>query len=117
MNTLRKTTFLVATALTILSLAKLTPAASGEMGRGKPEFGVYGQQFGNYVKVWSLREATLNFPVGCNSLILSVSTMGLESYKIAVAILITAKATNSAVRFYAHAERDDGCGVDYVQML
>jgi hypothetical protein len=87
------------------------------MGKGKPEFGVYSQSQGVSTPIWSLRDATVGFPAGCGYLILSVATMGIESYKIALAILITAKATNTAVRFYAHADRDGGCGVDYVQML
>jgi hypothetical protein len=65
----------------------------------------------------SLKEATLNFPSSCNYLILTASTMGLDSYKLAVSILTTAKLTGTAVRFYAHADRDGGCGVDYIQLI
>jgi hypothetical protein len=117
MNAFRKNALAVATALSLLGMTAPTFAASGEMGKGKPEFGVYGAVQGVYTIVWSLRDATVNMPAGCGFLYLTAVTMGLDSYKIAVAILMTAKATNAAVRFYAHADRDGGCGVDYVQML
>jgi hypothetical protein len=89
-------------------------AASGEMGSGKPSFGVYTTS----TSVFFLKDATVAFPSGCyGGVVLSPATMGIETYRIALSILITAKATNTAVRFYAHAERDGGCGVDYVQPL
>jgi hypothetical protein len=95
----------------------LASAASGLMGTGKPLFGVYGQPNDPKVVVWWLNEATVGFPAGCSSLILSAATMGMDSYKISVSILITAKVTNSVVKFVAQAEKDGGCGVDYVQLM
>jgi hypothetical protein len=87
------------------------------MGTGKPEFGVYGQAYNNRTHVILLREATINFPYGCPYLTLSPTTMGADAYKAAISILITAKTTKTAVRFYAHQDRDEGCGVDYIQLL
>jgi hypothetical protein len=35
---------------------------------------------------------------------------------MAFATLTAAKMSGRRVRFYAHAERDGGCGVDYVEL-
>jgi len=40
----------------------------------------------------------------------------MDSYKIAIATMLAARISNRAVRFYAHARRDSGCGADYVEM-
>jgi hypothetical protein len=89
------------------------------MGTGKVDtFGIYGvAQGGGQTIVWSLKEATVTFPSACTYLILTSSTMGLDSYKLAISVLTAAKITGTPVRFYAHAERDGGCGVDYVQLV
>jgi hypothetical protein len=94
-------------------------SAQGEMGTGHPTFGSYAPVGGApaNTRVWSLANATIEMPAGCSSLVLSTSTMTSEGYKIAVATLLTAKATGKKVRFFAHAPRDDGCGVDYVQII
>jgi hypothetical protein len=42
--------------------------------------------------------------------------MGMDAYKMAVATLTAARLSGAKVRFFAHAERDNGCGVDYVQL-
>ena len=36
--------------------------------------------------------------------------------QIAAATLLTARVAGMRVRFFAHSERDNGCGVDYVQL-
>jgi hypothetical protein len=91
-------------------------AAQGEMGTGIPTFGTYSAATGAQTLVWTISESTAPFPAGCTSLTLSPATMGMDTYKIAVATLITAKTANRRVRFFAHAPRDGGCGVDYVEM-
>jgi hypothetical protein len=93
-------------------------AASGELGTGVPQFGSYSAATGMHTRVWRLDDATLPFPAGCTSLQLTPTTMGTDSYKIAVATMLSAKLTNRKVRFYSHAPRDtDGCGVDYVELF
>jgi hypothetical protein len=42
--------------------------------------------------------------------------MGMDSCKMAVATLTAARLAERPVRFYAHAERDGGRGVDFVQI-
>jgi len=91
-------------------------AAQGEMGAGTPHFGMYSAATGTQIRVWSLASATIAFPAGCSSLNLTPATMGLDTYKLAIATMLTAKATGKRVRFYAHAPRDGGCGVDYVEL-
>jgi hypothetical protein len=99
-------------------LATGIAAAQGapEMGTGIPHFGSYSAATGVQTIVWGLNEATVPFPADCPRLYLTAATMGMDAYKIAVATLLVAKTTNRAVRFYAHAPRDGGCGVDYVQL-
>lgn len=108
----------LAAALCALSLLTSNPAAAaeGEMGVGIPGFGSYSAATGVETIVWSLQEAQLPLPAGCPYIKLTAATMGMDAYKIAVATLLMAKATGRAVRFYAHAARDGGCGVDYVQL-
>jgi hypothetical protein len=91
-------------------------AASGEMGTGVPNFGVYSAATGMRIVVFSISNPIRPFPAGCTNIVLTPGTMGLDSYKMAVATLTTAKATGMRVRFYAHDYRDNGCGVDYVQL-
>jgi hypothetical protein len=111
---LRKT----ATLFLFAMLATPVIAVTGEMGTGKPDFGLYTATQGIYTKIWVLREATVNFPIACTGgLVLSPATMGMESYKIAVSILTIAKMTNAAVRFYATVDRGQGCEVDYLQLV
>lgn len=106
----------VCVSLALISASVNLRAASGEMGHGVPEFGLYSAATGASVIVWSLMNPYVPFPAGCTSLTLRPGTMGMDSYRAAIAILLMAKATNRPVKFYAHAQRDDGCGVDYVQL-
>lgn len=69
-----------------------------------------------HTRVYALSDVAVGFPAGCGFLILSPATMGNDAYKTAIAYLLTAKSTNRRLRFYAHLERDGGCGVDYVEM-
>jgi hypothetical protein len=92
-------------------------AASGEMGTGVPNFGSYSLATGTHLSVWSLANATRPMAAGCAALTLSPETMGLDAYKIAVAMLVAAKISERSVRFYAHGEHEGGCGVDYVEIV
>jgi hypothetical protein len=83
---------------------------------GVPHFGLYSQATGTEIRVWSLLNPTVPFPAGCTALVLRPETMGIEAFKIAAATLLTARVSGMRVRFYAHAPRDGGCGVDYVQL-
>ena len=107
-------------AWTALSLAcamtQHVSAASGEMGTGVPRFGIYSDPAIAHIQVWALDDATVAFPAGCANLMLNPATMGLDAYKLAAAALIAAKVSGMRVRFYAHAPRDGGCGVDYVEL-
>ena len=92
-------------------------AAQYEMGTGVPSnIGLYSAATGVNAYVW-LSDVTLALPAACGNLVLSPATMGMDAYKLAIATLLTAKASNKRVRFYAHAERDGGCGADYVPLL
>ena len=104
--------------LAVLPLLTAGPVlgAQGEMGTGIPEFGIFTPDLGFKTIVWVLTDASTPFPAGCTAITLTSATMGLDTYKMSVAILTVAKATNRRVRFYAHAARDQGCGVDYVQL-
>lgn len=97
-------------------LSQPATAASGEMGTGVPRFGIYGEPAGAHIQVWALDDSTIAFPAGCVSLVIHPVTMGLDAYKIAAAALMAAKVGGLRVRFYAHAPRDGGCGVDYVEL-
>jgi len=90
--------------------------ASGEMGTGVPHFGMYSAATGMQLVVFSIANATRPFPAGCTNLILTPGTMGMDSYKMAMATMTAAKVAGKPVRFYAHSERDGGCGVDFVSM-
>ena len=91
-------------------------AASGEMGTGVPHFGVYSAATGMQIVVFSVASPTRPFPAGCTNIVLTPTTMGLDSYKMAMATLTAARLAERPVRFYAHGERDGGCGVDFVQI-
>jgi hypothetical protein len=113
-----KATQCILAATMLLMATEKASAATGEMGTGVPiSYGNYSAVLGGYTAIWVLGTGTINFPAGCNFLLLVRATMGADDYKIAQATLLTARITNKKVRFYAHAERDGGCGVDYVQML
>jgi hypothetical protein len=102
--------------MTVLPLH--TFAATGDMGTGIPGFGFYADASNSpSVIVWVLEQADVPFPTGCPYIRLTTATMGLESFKIAVAQLTMAKAAGRKVKFYAHVTRDGGCGIDYVQVL
>lgn len=113
---LKQLIFALAASFTALTCS-MSHAASGEMGSGIPSFGIYTQAVApGQTIVGALGSRTVAFPAGCAYLILTKATMG-DDYKIAVAALMLAKSTGKAIRFYAHAERDGGCGVDYVELL
>ena len=105
LNTLATTVFMISTVVS---------GATGEMGTGKPNFGVYG---GNQTIVFSLANAIINFPAGCTSIMLSATSFGIDSYKLAIAQLTAARLTGKRVRLYAHTARDGGCGADFVQLM
>lgn len=92
-------------------------AAQGEMGTGIPQFGLYSTATGQQAVVWQIQNATTPMPVGCTSLKLTPATMTMDSFKLAVAMMLSAQAANRKVRFFSHAERDGGCGVDYVELV
>jgi len=92
-------------------------AAQGEMGTGIPSgFSFYSAATGVQTLVWGMTSPSIQFPSGCQSLTLTPATMGMDAYKIAVSTLLLARVTGRPVRFYAHASRDTGCGVDYIQL-
>ena len=101
----------------LFALSLESSAANGEMGVGVPIFGQFGDAAGGIVVVWGLGNAVIPFPAGCSSLIVTRTTMGVDSFKIAVATMLTAKVTSRNVRFYAHVDRDGGCGIDYLQLM
>jgi hypothetical protein len=107
-------TFLLASCLALPPAA--TAAGEREMGTGIPLFGQYSQATGTAVIVWSLEEGTVPFPSDCQAIRLSPETMGIDAYKMAVATMLASRISRRPVRFYAHASRDGGCGVDYVQL-
>jgi len=106
-----------ATLLVAFGFSPRAFAAQGEMGVGIPNFGMYSQATGVSTLVWGLGNASTPIPSGCAYLILSPTTMGMDTYKMAIATMLLAKSSSKPVRFYAHAERDGGCGADYVQLL
>jgi hypothetical protein len=96
-------------------------AAIGDMGTGIPSrFGLYGQINNSggtpYLIVWQLSSATTGFPAGCPVLYMFSSTMGIEGFKAAYSLIVSANLAGRPLRFFAHAERDGGCGIDYVQL-
>jgi hypothetical protein len=105
----------VAVAGLCAGLSAPASAAQGEMGTGVPTFAIYAQSLGGHVMVTHLADASINFPSGCTALYLIPGVMGPEPMKIAVATMLTAKAAHKSVRFYAHS--DNGCYVDFVQMV
>lgn len=95
----------------MLGLARAT-AAQGEFGVGVPQFGSYSSATGVQIIAWRIDDVTVPFPAGCSSISLTPATMGMDSYKIAVATMLTARSSGRRVRLCAHAPRDTGCGVD-----
>jgi hypothetical protein len=92
-------------------------AAQGEMGTGVPaNVGLYSNATGMSAIIWSMTDLSTPLPAGCTLLTLSPATMGMDAYKVAISAVMLAKATGKRVRFYAHAPRDSGCGVDYVEV-
>lgn len=87
------------------------------MGSGIPEFGMYSAAAGIEARVWRLVESTVPFPAGCPQIVLRPQTMGMDSYKLAVGTMVAARLAGKRVRFCAHAPRDGGCGVDFVQLV
>jgi hypothetical protein len=88
------------------------------MGTGKPFWGSYSAQMhsGALVTiVWNLGpNPVIPFAAGCPYITLTSSSMSMDGYKAALALMLQAKALGQTVRFVAHAERDWGCGADYV---
>jgi hypothetical protein len=107
--------FKVLAAAAITLATQQASAAAGEMGTGVPYFGVYSQATGTMLRVYALGSPYINFPAGCEAIILTPATMGMDSFKIAYATLTAARLSGLKVRLYAHGERDGGCGADYVQ--
>jgi hypothetical protein len=107
---------LLAAAFTgLLHVASMS--AQGEMGTGVPaNVGLYSNATGMSAIIWSMTDLSTPLPAGCTLLILSPATMGMDAYKVAISAVMLAKATGKRVRFYAHAPRDSGCGVDYVEV-
>jgi hypothetical protein len=104
----------------MLNQVSSVQAATGELGTGIPVFGVFTNALngtGGWITIWLLKNPTINFPQGCSTLYIMPGTQGASSYKDALAILLTAVSLNKPVRFYSHAERDGGCGVDYLQIV
>ena len=92
-------------------------AAQGEMGTGTPQYSIYGDVVGSYVRIASLANPTTTFPGDCSTIFLTSNTMGTEMFRAAIATIIAARVSGMRVRFYAHAPRDGGCGVDYVELV
>lgn len=86
------------------------------MGLGTPQFGSYSSVTGMQTVVWRLDDAITPFPAGCPAILLTPATMGMDSYKIAIAIMLTARTSGRRIRFFVHGPRDTGCGVDYIEM-
>jgi hypothetical protein len=105
-------------ALVIFSNFGLVRAAGVDMGTGVPVFGFYSTAVtaSPTVHVWALESPQYAFPTTCSYLILRSSYMGLESFKIAVGIMTSARLANRAVQFYSHYDAS-GCLVDYVRLL
>jgi len=98
-------------------LPRTTSAASGEMGFGViAEYGAYSKATGEMLVIWGLKNVKIPMAAGCPYLYLTPQTMGLTAFKNAQAMLLVARVTKKPVRFYAHGERDGGCGVDYIQI-
>lgn len=91
-------------------------AAVGEMGIGIPDFGIYAKNANPHITVWSLGSASVPFPAGCTTLTVTPDILGADAYKLAVATLLLAKATNKKVRFYNHSTLNGACGFDYFQI-
>jgi hypothetical protein len=104
-------------AFLIVGLTHSAFAATGEMGTGIPQFGIYSAATGVQTLVWSLSNATIPMASGCSRLVLEPTTMGMDTYKLAVATMMAAKLSGKQVKFYAHDVYDGGCGVDYIEMM
>ena len=110
---------LLGTALLTLATGIHVPsmAATGDMGTGIPNFGLYGTFNNSLIIIHSLINPTVNFPAGCPYLIISPATIGVAEHRMVYATLLTATAMQRRVRFFSHADRDGGCGVDYVSLV
>jgi hypothetical protein len=112
-----QSTFRALLTVAVLSVCSASGnAATGDMGTGIPVFATYGAATGVQTIIWGLEQASIPMAAGCERLYLTPATMGADSYKIAVATLMAARLSNRRVRLYAHAERDGGCGIDYIQL-
>lgn len=107
-------------AMLAFGIASPVGAAQGEMGTGIPDgYSIYSPVATGgsaQIVVWSLKGASTAMPSGCSNITLTLRTLEADTYKMALATLQIAKLTNQPVRFYAHASRDAGCGVDMIQL-
>jgi hypothetical protein len=106
-------------AATILAgLSAFSFAVSGEMGTGTPDsWGQYSAAVGDtHIRIFNLTNRTTAFPAGCSYITISSATVGADAYKMVLASMLIAKSTGKKMRFFAHAARDGGCGVDYFEM-
>lgn len=110
---------LVGAALLTLATGMYVPsmAATGDIGTGIPNFGLYGTFNNGLIIIHTLINPTINFPAACPYLIISPATIGVAEHRMVYATLLTASALQRRVRFYAHVDRDGGCGVDYVSLV
>jgi hypothetical protein len=94
-------------------------AAVNTMGVGVPDFGFYAGSMPGApaINVWALTGPGEPFPPGCAYLTLRASYVGIESFKIILAVLQQARAMNKSVHFFAHNSSEAGCGFDYVRMF
>lgn len=67
-------------------------AATGEMGNGVPQVGIYSSATGANIRIWSLANATANFPAGCSSILISRTTVGEQDCKVMLSVILTAKS-------------------------
>jgi hypothetical protein len=88
------------------------------MGTGTPDiWGQYSAAVGDtHIRIFNLTNRTTAFPAGCSYITISSATVGPDAYKMALATMLTAKSTGKKMRFYSHAVRDGGCGVDYFEI-
>lgn len=72
----------------------------GEMGTGTPQFGFYSDAAyaGGKATVWGMKNISTPFPSGCSNITLTANTMGVDSFKQALAVMITAQALGKSVR-------------------
>ena len=103
----------IVSLLLALLPASQAGAVTGEMGTGIPNIILITQPYGSRLVLW-LTDATVPMPASCPTISISPGTVGERDYQFIHSMLLSAKAVNKRLRFYAIVERDGGCGVDYV---